>query len=150
MQTKLLNMDPLGATTLIGAVCCLLLALQWGGSSYPWRSVRVIVLLVLSGLFLIGFCLLQWKLGEIGTIPPRILRQRSVLMGCIYTMLLSMSNYTVSHDELSTDYFSIETKYLLRMAIICLSTSRGYKVCPQQLVAFDSYRWPFRKYLPLS
>ena len=32
--------DPLGTAVFIPAIICLLLALQWGGSKYPWGSGR--------------------------------------------------------------------------------------------------------------
>ncbi len=37
LKTKMMNMDVAGAILLVGAVCCLLLALQWGGNSFPWN-----------------------------------------------------------------------------------------------------------------
>ena len=35
IKVKLMNMDFVGAGLLLGAVCCLLLALQWGGNTLP-------------------------------------------------------------------------------------------------------------------
>lgn len=88
-------MDGLGAVSLTGGITCLLLALQSGGQTSPWRSAKIIGLLTgfaaLSALF--GF--LQWKLGEHATTPLRILRQQSILMGCIFIALLDMTAYTV-------------------------------------------------------
>ena len=95
-QEKRAHLDPLGAVVLIAAVCCLLLALQWGGTKYAWTNARIICLFILLGLLLIAFSFLQWKLGDRGTIPPRILRQRTVLIGCLYTFMLSMANYAVT------------------------------------------------------
>lgn len=89
-------MDALGALTLIAAVTCLLLALQWGGQTLPWNSSRVIGLFVGFGVLTIVFGLSQWRLGNKATIPLRILRQRSVIMGCFYIALLDMTAYTVS------------------------------------------------------
>lgn len=96
LMAKLKQMDFLGATLLVAAVSCLLLALQWGGATYPWRSSIVIGLFVGAGSLLAAFCLLQIYLGENSTIPPRIFRQRSVFMGSFYIFFLNMSNYIVS------------------------------------------------------
>lgn len=93
-------MDGLGALTLIGGVTCLLLALQWGGQTSPWSSGRVIGLFAGFGVLLALFGLLQWRLGEHATIPLRILRQRSVLMGSIFIAILDMTAYTVGDDIL--------------------------------------------------
>lgn len=95
-MAKLKQMDFLGATLLIAAVSCLLLALQWGGATYAWGSSMVIGLFVGAGMLLTTFILLQLYLGENSTIPPRIFRQRSVLMGSCYIFFLNMSNYIVS------------------------------------------------------
>jgi EmrB/QacA subfamily drug resistance transporter len=54
------QIDWWGATTIVGAIVCLLLALTWGGQTepqgYPWISVQIISLLVgavaLLGLFI--------------------------------------------------------------------------------------------------
>lgn len=64
----------LGTRRLIGAVACLLLALQWRGQIWPWNSGRVICLLIGVGTLLTSFGFLQRKLGEHATIPLRILR----------------------------------------------------------------------------
>lgn len=95
LRTRLQHLDALGAVTLIAAICCLLLALQWGGTTYPWKSSKIIGLFIGFGLLAIVFGLLQWKLGENATVPLRLLRQRSVLMGCFYAALINMANYTV-------------------------------------------------------
>ncbi|RYP10535.1 hypothetical protein DL764_000588 [Monosporascus ibericus] len=36
--------DPIGSVVFIPAIVCLLLALQWGGTTYPWNDTRIIVL----------------------------------------------------------------------------------------------------------
>jgi len=93
--SKLRNMDGAGALTLVGCVTCLLLALQWGGQKYPWNSARIIGLFVGFVGLLVIFGYIQRRLGEHATIPLRILRQRSILMGCIFIALLDMTAYTV-------------------------------------------------------
>lgn len=95
-REKLKQFDFLGAALIIGAVCCLLLALQWAGTTYPWRSSQVIGLLVGFFLLTIAFAGLQWKLGERGTIPPRIMCQRTVLFGCLFLFFMQTSAYIVS------------------------------------------------------
>ncbi|KAL8725327.1 MAG: hypothetical protein Q9166_007433 [cf. Caloplaca sp. 2 TL-2023] len=97
LKTKMMNMDFAGATLLVAAVCCLLLALQWGGNSMPWKSARVIGLLVGFAVIGLVFAMLQFFLGDKGTISPRVLRQRSVLMGCFFVFFLSMTLYTYSY-----------------------------------------------------
>lgn len=59
-------------------VTCLLLALQWGGSKYEWKDVKVIVLLVISAVLSLVFARIQFYLSDNATLPPRILRYSTV------------------------------------------------------------------------
>ena len=94
-KEKLKHLDPLGIILLLGSVCCLILALQWGGNNYPWRSSRVVGLLVGFGLLLLAFCGLQWQLDDKATIPPRILKERTVLFGACALFFISFSSNIV-------------------------------------------------------
>ncbi|KAF4554066.1 Efflux pump roqT-like protein 4 [Elsinoe fawcettii] len=92
IKEKLARLDPIGLITLLGGVSCLLIALQWGGSQYPWKSGQIIGLFVGCVVGLGAFIFGQWKLGDNATIPLRILRQRSILWGSLALFLLNWSN----------------------------------------------------------
>ena len=79
---RILKLDLIGAGILIPAIIMLLLAVQWGGSTYSWGSSRIIGLFVGAGLMLVLFSLSQWRLGEDATIPPRLLKQRTLMAAC--------------------------------------------------------------------
>ena len=64
LSKKLIKLDPLGATFIVGAVCCLLLALQWGGIILPWNSLTVVSLFVGFGLLTVTFVITQYTSGE--------------------------------------------------------------------------------------
>lgn len=98
-KTKLIYMDFGGTAILVAAVCCMLLALQWGGTKLPWRSSKIIGLLVGFGLLTCLFGYSQYRLGDRATIPRKILLQRSILMGCGYIFFINMSNYTVGSAQ---------------------------------------------------
>ncbi|KAF1994746.1 permease of the major facilitator superfamily [Amniculicola lignicola CBS 123094] len=80
---KIKKLDFGGGFLVFAAVCSLLLALQWGGSRYKWSSPTIVGLFVTLSVVLVAFVVLQLRLGENGTIPPRIISQRSVLMGSL-------------------------------------------------------------------
>lgn len=90
-RQKLAQMDFLGIAFLLPGVVCLLLALQWGGSTYDWNSGRIIALLVLAGVLTICFILVQIFRPETATIPPRIFAQRSILAGFCATFTVGAS-----------------------------------------------------------
>ncbi|KAA6416126.1 MAG: MFS general substrate transporter [Lasallia pustulata] len=81
-QERTKQLDPIGTTFFIPAIVCLLLALQWGGSKYPWKDARVIALFVLFGIFIIIFVAIQFWQQDNATVPPRILKQRSMAAAC--------------------------------------------------------------------
>lgn len=96
LKSKLKKLDLLGITTIIGAVCCLLLALQLGQESGRWRQSRVVGCLVGAFVLTTAFGLVQWKKGDGATIPLRIFRQRSIFMGAWFLLFLEMAIYVVS------------------------------------------------------
>lgn len=92
---RLKEIDLLGAFLLICSIVCLLLALQWGGSVYPWHDSKVWGTILGFALIIGIFIFTQFRLGDKATIPPRIfLRQRTVLASCWYSCFLAMGVYT--------------------------------------------------------
>lgn len=77
-KERIKQFDPVGTALLLPGLVLFLLALQWGGNGSSWSSTRVIVTLVLGIVLLVAFAICQVGVGEYGTIPPRIFRQRSV------------------------------------------------------------------------
>lgn len=75
---KVRQFDIEGTAVFLPAIICLLLALQWGGSKYAWKSGNIIALLVISGLLVIAFIGIQWWKQETATVPPRIFFNRNV------------------------------------------------------------------------
>ncbi|KAF7361116.1 DHA14-like major facilitator [Mycena sanguinolenta] len=78
------NFDPFGVGVFIPAIVSLLLALQWGGSKYPWKSGRIIALFVVFGVLILVFIRIQFWKQDAATIPPRILKQRSIWSGAFF------------------------------------------------------------------
>lgn len=82
---KMKQLDLLGTAILIPAVICLLLALQWGGTEYPWSNSRIIGLFVGFGAMILIFVGIQiWK-GDEGTLPPRLFKNRNVLCAMLFS-----------------------------------------------------------------
>ncbi|CAJ0553020.1 Ff.00g115320.m01.CDS01 [Fusarium sp. VM40] len=86
-----LQFDPIGSVFFIASIICLLLALQWGGSTYSWSDGREIALLTLFGLLIISWTITQWKMGDNATVPLRIARQRTVAFSTFYIFFASAS-----------------------------------------------------------
>ncbi|EPS43044.1 hypothetical protein H072_2976 [Dactylellina haptotyla CBS 200.50] len=81
IMERIKQLDPIGTAIFLPSMICLLLALQWGGTKYPWSDGRIIALLVIFGVTIIVFIGVQiWKQDE-ATMPPRIISQRSIAFG---------------------------------------------------------------------
>ncbi|OAA68416.1 major facilitator superfamily transporter aflatoxin efflux [Niveomyces insectorum RCEF 264] len=89
LWTHIKRLDPLGTLFFLPGIVSLLLALQWGGSTYPWKSWRIIPLFIVFGALMIAFAVVQITMPETATLPPRVVMQRSVLSGALYTFFLS-------------------------------------------------------------
>jgi MFS family permease len=76
---RIRQLDIIGASLLIPAIICLLLALQWGGQTYPWSDSRIIGLFIGFGGLLACFIALQIRLGNKGTFPPRLFSNRNII-----------------------------------------------------------------------
>lgn len=92
---KILRLDLLGACITIPATVCLILALQWGGSMYPWNDSRIIGLFVGSGCLFIILALVQVKLGDKGTFPPKVVKNRDILCAAGFSSMFGAGYYSL-------------------------------------------------------
>ncbi|CAK7218407.1 hypothetical protein SCUCBS95973_003473 [Sporothrix curviconia] len=86
---KTKRLDPLGTLLFTLSVVCLLLALQWGGTTYAWSNGRIVALFVLAGVLFLAWVGVQaWLGGDYATVPGRIIKQRSILAGVVFSMCI--------------------------------------------------------------
>lgn len=64
LSHKIARIDILGVFLLIAAFTCLLLSLQWAGTTYPWSDSRVWGCLLGFVLMMLAFIILQIRLKE--------------------------------------------------------------------------------------
>ena len=99
-REKLKRISFLGTLLAVPSITCLLIALQWGGAKYGWGSWRIILLLVVSVTLFVLFGYLQHRQGEKAMLPPRILKQRSIIAGMWYSAclegILAVTEYYLS------------------------------------------------------
>lgn len=88
LKEKAKQIDIIGLVVFIPMVVCVLLALQWGGSTYDWGNARIIVLFVLFGVLLAVFIGIQIWQGDKATVPPSVVKQRTVWACAIYLFFL--------------------------------------------------------------
>jgi MFS family permease len=85
---RIRKFDPIGTALFLPAIICLLLALQWGGTTYAWSSWRVIVLFCFFAVLILLFVFAQWYQQEYSTVPPRIFFKRTVWSSCLFSFCL--------------------------------------------------------------
>ncbi|RYO92130.1 hypothetical protein DL766_010300 [Monosporascus sp. MC13-8B] len=94
---RLRHFDPLGTIVFMSAIICILLALQWGGTRYQWYDARAVALLTVFGVLIIAFLLLQYFQQEDATVPPRIIKNRTVWASSSYSFCLGASFFVLCY-----------------------------------------------------
>ncbi|RVC73997.1 MFS transporter [Mesorhizobium sp. M4A.F.Ca.ET.022.05.2.1] len=85
------RIDGLGAALLIATTALLLLALNWGGSAYPWLSREILGLLACSAVIWSAFALWLMRAAE-PLISLEVLSNPIVLAGTLSLFLLQAAN----------------------------------------------------------
>ena len=97
MLQRLQHFDPIGTLVFMPTIVCLLLALQWGTTTYSWSDGRVVSMLAVAGVLFIAFAALQLLGRENATVPPRILRQRTVWACGSYSFCLGAAFFVLCY-----------------------------------------------------
>ncbi|KAE8442513.1 hypothetical protein EG329_003294 [Mollisiaceae sp. DMI_Dod_QoI] len=92
-KSQVAQLDPLGTICFLPSIICLLLALQWGGSTYPWSNPRIIVLFIVFAILLTLFITIQIlkKEPEHATVPTHVFQQRSITAGFLFSFCVGGS-----------------------------------------------------------
>jgi MFS transporter, DHA2 family, glioxin efflux transporter len=89
LKEKILQMDLPGSFTIMAAVVCYLLAMQWGGTSKKWSSGSVIGTLVAFSVLIIAFVAIEWYSGNHALIQFRFLKNRTIAAQTAYVFFVS-------------------------------------------------------------
>ncbi|KAK3169203.1 hypothetical protein OEA41_008586 [Lepraria neglecta] len=81
----------------LASIICLLLALQWGGGEYSWRNARIIALFILFGLLMGVFALVEMRNKEEALVPLKIITQRSIAFGILFSFCTSGAGFTLEY-----------------------------------------------------
>jgi MFS family permease len=95
LKEKILQMDLPGTFTIMPAVICYILALQWGGQSKAWSSGPVVGCLVVFSVIMILFGVVEYFQGERAMISFRLMKDRTISVGLAYIFFLGASFFTL-------------------------------------------------------
>ncbi|KAG9849173.1 MFS general substrate transporter, partial [Aureobasidium melanogenum] len=142
---RIKKLDLVGASLLIPATVCLLLALQWGGTTYPWNNPRMIALFVVGGVLTIAFMYSQSKLGSKATLPPYLFKNRNTLCAFIFSGLFGAGFFSLTY-YLSVYFQSVKGSSSLHSGIQMLPlliSSSVSSTCPGLLISRLGCYTPF-------
>lgn len=129
-KTQFNRVDFLGTTLLLSATILLVSALEEAGTQYKWRSVFVIVVLLMSGLSWIAFLAWSWKITRAATarepiFPWRFMQSR-VRIGLIVSIFLTGGPFTVAVIQIPQRFQTVNNMSplgagirLLPFALLC-------------------------------
>ncbi|KAL8827604.1 MAG: hypothetical protein Q9191_003084 [Dirinaria sp. TL-2023a] len=144
-KEKLLHMDPVGTSTIMAAVVCICLALQWGGVTKAWDSADVIGTIVGFVLITIAFGVNEYFAGEYALLIPRLLKKRQLQVAFIYTfffcggffvLLYYLPIYFQSVDNVSASQSGVRNLPLVLGTSIFAVVSGGLITATGQYVPF--------------
>ncbi|OTB01195.1 hypothetical protein M426DRAFT_64553 [Hypoxylon sp. CI-4A] len=121
--------DIMGTLCMVGSLICLLIALQWGGSTYPWNNPRIIALFVVFGVLFIAFVFIQSTsiFSKSRTLPASLLHNRDVWLAAGYAMCLTGGMY-VAVPYIPVWFQAIRGYSALSSGVMLIPTIAGYVV----------------------
>ncbi|RFU31415.1 hypothetical protein B7463_g4900, partial [Scytalidium lignicola] len=135
LREKLLQIDPVGTMLVMGAVISYILALHYGGQTYPWNSSRVIGLLVGFVVLSSSFATWEWCQEDRAMVPFRLAGQRVYLVASLYAFFFSgayflniyyLPIYFQSIDNVSPEMSGVRNLPLILSVTISMLASGAY------------------------
>ncbi|PMD20653.1 putative aflatoxin efflux pump [Hyaloscypha hepaticicola] len=88
-MAQIKNLDPLGIFFFVPSSVCLILALQWGGTTSPWSAPKIIGLIVAFAILFAIFITVEALMTETAMAPGRVVLNRSVAGAMAFMFLIS-------------------------------------------------------------
>jgi MFS family permease len=89
------KLDLVGAFLFMPSIFMLLLALQWGGNEYPWKSATIIGLFCSFGGLFLAFVGWQVYKGDSAMIPLQLLGRRTIIASSLTSFFVFGSLFVV-------------------------------------------------------
>ncbi|KAI4713719.1 hypothetical protein J4E89_001166 [Alternaria sp. Ai002NY15] len=86
---QLKRLDPIGLLFFVPSMVCLILALQWGGTTDLWSAPKIIGLLVTFAVTFIAFLVVEFTMPDTAMAPPRVILNRSMGGAMLFIFLLA-------------------------------------------------------------
>lgn len=93
----ILRFDPIGTILFAPSIICLLLALQWGGTTYAWSNPKIIALLVVFAVLLLGFAVVQPFMKDNATLNTKAVTSRHTMCAALYAFCVSAAFFVMAY-----------------------------------------------------
>ena len=93
--------DWFGSLSIIGLTVMLLLGLNFGGTTFPWDSPKVICLIIFGCVMSILFIYSERRLAKYPLMPLKLLKDRSNVMSLIVTFMHGAVGENLKSPKLS-------------------------------------------------
>ncbi|KAH7029770.1 permease of the major facilitator superfamily [Microdochium trichocladiopsis] len=127
LADQLRELDLVGTALFVPGITCLLLAVQWGGSTYGWADPRVAALFALTVVLGGAFWWQERKKGDKALLPGRVIRQRNVLDG-MWFAFANNSGCAVVEYYMPTYYQAVRGVSATESGLLCLPFVAGLAV----------------------
>ena len=130
LRMKLKQVDWLGILFFDGAMACLIMAINFGGSLFGWKSNSEIALWVVTGVLIIGFGLTQAFMPFVASenkLYPTHFFKRPVLLNLQFQLFLASGILFVSRTStmyIFKAYVSLRSRGLLIIFRYCSNLQR--------------------------
>lgn len=91
LKEKFKRIDYVGNLLVLAATTLFLLAMNFGGQTFPWKSAAVIACFVLCGVMIILLCVVESKFAAEPLMPPRLFKNRSVVSVLLVNILFGLT-----------------------------------------------------------
>ena len=135
LREKLMQMDPVGAILVMGAVISYILALHYGGQAYTWNSPQVVGLLVGFVVLAATLVVWEWCQEDRAMVPFRLARDRVYLVSSVFAFFFSGAYFLIIYylpiyfqliDNVSPEMSGVRNLPLILTVTISMLASGAY------------------------
>ncbi|KAI8140963.1 major facilitator superfamily domain-containing protein [Fennellomyces sp. T-0311] len=94
-KERLMRIDYMGNFLVLASAVLFLLAMNFGGQTFPWESAAVIVPFVLAGVLVITLVIVEIKFAKEPLMPPRLFKKQSVVAILLLNLFFGIGFYAV-------------------------------------------------------
>ncbi|PHH49506.1 Efflux pump FUS6 [Ceratocystis fimbriata CBS 114723] len=150
MREGLAAVDWMGSMMVIGGTTMILLALEFGGITFPWDSATVLCLIIFGSVMIGLFAVIEWKIAKYPVIPLRIFKatanQAALSIAFFQSFVFQSGAYWLplyfqgakAHTSLQSGYYLLP--FIVSLAFFSTLAGLFIKKTDHHIPAYSRYR----------